>query len=98
MKPAGKDARVMKSVKLSLRITNTAFDDEITAIIEACKTDLKLAGVKNIRESDPLILRAFTLYAKANFGYNEDSDKYQRSYDMLKCSLCLAGDYNGKME
>lgn len=84
----------LRAVKLALRITNTAFDDEISAIISACKTDLKLAGVNNIKQDDPLIMRAITLYAKANFGYSEDSEKYQRSYDMLKCSLSLAGDYN----
>lgn len=42
---------------------------------------------------DPLIVRAVILYAKANFGFSEDSEKYQKAYDYLKCSLSLAGDY-----
>ena len=85
---------MLEAVKLALRLTNTAFDDEVIALIEACKSDLKLAGIVKIKDSDPLILRAVTLYAKAHFGYVEDGEKYQKSYDSLKISLCLAGDYN----
>lgn len=84
----------LNAVKLALRISSKAFDEgEIKPIIEACKKDLRGAGVKKTNETDPLILRAITLYAKANFGYNDDSEKYQRAYDMLKTSLALVGDY-----
>lgn len=85
---------MLQSIKLALRIASTAFDSEISIIIESCKLDLQLAGVQKITETDPLIIRAVTLYAKANFGFQEDSEKFQRAYDMLKSSLCLAGDYN----
>ncbi len=87
---------MLTEIKLALRITSSAYDDEISSIIEACKLDLKLAGVTALDELNPdaLIVRAITLYAKANFGFNSDSEKYQRSYDMLKTSLSLAGDYN----
>jgi hypothetical protein len=86
---------MLEIVKLALRIKTTAFDfDEITPIIDACKIDLKLAGVNVIVDTDPLIQRAVVLYTKANFGNNPDSEKYQKSYEMLKCSLSLAGDYN----
>jgi hypothetical protein len=89
---------MLSIVKLALRITSAHFDTEVTALIEACKLDLQLAGVTVIDESDPLIVRAVTLYAKANFGYdNAESEKFQKSYDLLKCSLSLAGDYNVKM-
>jgi hypothetical protein len=85
---------LLDDVKLALRMKNIAFDTEITPIIDACKIDLKLAGVNIIVETDPLIQRAVVLYAKANFGSNPDSEKYQKSYDLLKCSLAVAGDYN----
>lgn len=88
--------KILQAVKVSLRITNTAFDDEIESIIAACKIDLRNAGVVRVCGGDPLILRAITLYAKAHFGYSDDSEKYQRSYDALKQSLSLAGDYNGR--
>lgn len=43
---------------------------------------------------NPLIERAIMLYCKANFGYSEDSEKYQKAYDYLKCALSLAGGYH----
>lgn len=90
---------MLSQVKIALRVTTTHFDGEIQALIDACKKDLQLAGVCNIKEDDALIMRAVILYCKANFGYdNPDSEKFQKSYDLLKCSLSLAGDYNVKVE
>lgn len=87
---------LLSAVKTALRITSNRFDGEITTLIEACKIDLSIAGVTVLDETDPVIKRAIILYAKANFGYdNPDSEKFQKSYDLLKCSLALAGDYNG---
>jgi len=47
-------------------------------------------------DTDPLIKRAITFYAKANFGIdNPNADRFHDSYVMLKQHLSLAGDYNG---
>ncbi len=86
---------MLEKVKLSLRIKHFKLDDEINDLIEACKIDLSMAGVRKIDETDPIIIRAVIIYCKANFGLdNSDSEKYQRSYDLLKQSLALCGDYN----
>ena len=85
---------MLEEVKTALRITATRYDEEINGLIAACRLDLGLAGVGRIEEEDALIKRAIILYCKANFGYdNPDSEKLQRSYDLLKCSLSIAGDY-----
>lgn len=96
---------MLDKVKNALRVKTNAFDDEVQGLIDACKADLRLVGV-NVPEDqppaegvtptagDPLITRAIILYAKANFGYSEDSEKYRQAYDYLKCSLSLAGDYH----
>lgn len=95
---------MLDKVKNALRVKTAAFDDEIQDLIDACKADLRLVGV-NVPEDTPaegkeaaagdlLITRAIVLYAKANFGYSEDSEKYRAAYDYLKCSLSLAGDYH----
>lgn len=87
---------LIDDVKVSLRIKSTVLDSsEIQPIIEACKADLKLSGVNKIEESDPLIKRAVVLYAKSNFGYRDDSEKFMQAYEALKNSLALSGDYNG---
>jgi hypothetical protein len=43
---------------------------------------------------DPPIERAIILYAKGNFGFFEENERYLRAYDALKCSLSLDGDYH----
>jgi hypothetical protein len=86
---------MLETVKTALRISNTRYDTEIIGLIDACKIDLGLAGVGKTDETDALIVRAVILYCKASFGYdNPESEKFQKSYDLLKCSLSLAGDYS----
>ena len=95
---------MLDKVKNALRVKTAAFDDEIQDLIDACKADLRLVGVnvpedtpaegKEAAAGDPLITRAIVLYAKAKFGYSEDSEKNRAAYDYLKCSLSLAGDYH----
>lgn len=86
---------MLEKIKQALRIKISSLDDEITDLIEACKIDLSLSGIKKISEDDPLIQQAIKVYCKANFGLdNKDSEKYQKSYDSLKVSLALCGDYN----
>ncbi|BDU81624.1 head-tail connector protein [Clostridium perfringens] len=86
---------MLEKVKLSLRIKSDAFNTEISEMIEAAKLDLSISGVEKINEDDPLIQQAIKTYCKANFGLdNKDSEKYQKSYNMLKEHLSLCGDYN----
>ena len=85
---------MLEKVKLALRIKTTKLDEEIQGLIDACLIDLSISGVRKL-EADPIIIRAVILYCKANFGLsNSDSEKYQNSYDLLKMSLKLCGDYN----
>lgn len=86
---------MLDSVKLSLRISSTDFDDEINDLIDAAKLDLDISGVETIDETDALIKRAITMYVKANFGWdNPDAERLQLAYVMLKQHLTLCGDYN----
>lgn len=89
---------MLELVKKALRISNTAFDDEIESLIAAARADLVLAGV-NVAiaslDTDALINRAVVVYCKAEFGYdNPDADRFRKSYDSMKMHLTLAGDYN----
>jgi len=88
---------LIDDVKLALRITSSAFDNEITGLIEAAKADLQLSGVHQDKvkdEGDPLIRRAITVYCKAHFGFdNPEAERFQQSYDMLKAHLTLSAEY-----
>ena len=86
---------MIEKIKLALRIKSKAFDLELLELIESAKIDLKISGVVKANEEDPLIKQAIKTYCKANFGLdNKDSEKYQKSYDMLKQHMSLCGDYN----
>lgn len=90
---------MLDAVKVALRISqaNVAFDGEINDLITAAQQDLALSGVSPTKANDttdPLIKRAVVTYCKAHFGWdNPDAEKLQRSYEMLKTHLTLAGDY-----
>ena len=86
---------MLEKIKLALRIKNNATDDDIQDTIDAALFDLRVSGVVNLDESDPLIIQAVKLYCKANYGLdNKDYEKYQKAYNSLKESLALCGDYN----
>lgn len=59
------------------------------ADIAACKMDLQDVGVKKLDETDALIIRAITLYCKAEFGYSDKSEQFWKSYECLKTHLSL---------
>lgn len=87
---------ILDDVKVALRIAaaTTAYDGEVQDLIDACETDLALAGLLVIDETDALTKRAIQVYCKANFGYdNPDADRLQKSYDMLKNHLSMSSDY-----
>ncbi|MPN61943.1 hypothetical protein SDC9_209689 [bioreactor metagenome] len=68
-------------------------------MVAACLADLVLVGISATDETtaagDPLIVRAVILYAKANFGFDPDAERYQRAYDLLKMSLALSSEHGG---
>lgn len=86
---------MLEKVKLALRVSNSAFDDEITSLIEAAKIDLQNGGVLRTDPADALVERAIVLYAKANYGMaNPDSVKYDEAYHNLRQKLSLSGKHN----
>lgn len=84
---------MLESVKLALRITTDAFDDEITDLINAALADLGIAGITNLDEADALIKRAVITYCRVNFGEPDDYDRMKASYDEQKAQLQTATGY-----
>ena len=85
---------ILDDVKLSLRITSTAYNTEINDLISACKADLTLSGINTTDDTDTLIKRCIMSYVKAHFGYNNpDSDRLKEAYDSLKRHLALTESY-----
>ena len=84
---------MLDEVKTALRITTTAYDDELTELIEAAQIDLNIAGVVVPDEIDPIVSQAIKTYCKCNFGQPDDYDRLKRSYDEQKAQLSMATGY-----
>ena len=81
-------------VKMALRITTNAFDNEISGLIAAACSDLGVVGVTaTTEESDPLLIRAIITYCRLNFGSPEDFDRLSRSYAEQKAQLITCTGY-----
>ena len=97
---------MLDKVKLALRLSGTALDGEVSDLINAAIADLRLVGINIPAEAgsssktlgDPLLDRAVVLYAKAEFGFNDDAERYRNAYDYLKCALSLTADYTEESE
>jgi uncharacterized phage protein (predicted DNA packaging) len=89
-------SNLLTEIKRDLRITNDGFDGEVQDLINGAKQDLILSGVLQAKvvDTDPLIKRAVSLYAKAHFGLdNADSEKYMAAFTSLKTHLTLSSEY-----
>lgn len=85
---------MLAKVKLALRVTTNAFDDEISGLIAAACADLGVVGVNvETTTTDALLTRAIITYCRVHFGEPEDYDRLKRSYDEQKAQLISATGY-----
>lgn len=84
---------MLDKVKMALRISTTAYDDELTDLINAAELDLGIAGVILPDQLDALVSKAIITYCKMSFGLPEDYDRLKRSYDEQKAQLGTATGY-----
>lgn len=84
---------MLEKVKLALRITTNAFDDELNDLISAAQIDLGIAGVVIPDENDAIVSRAVITYCKLHFGEPDEYDRIKASYDEQKAQLSMCADY-----
>lgn len=84
---------VLDKVKMALRISTNAYNDELTDLIEAAKQDMGIAGVEVPANIDEIVQRAIITYCKMSFGLPEDFDRLKASYDEQKAQLSNATGY-----
>lgn len=84
---------MLDKVKMALRISTDAFDDELNDLIEAAELDLGVAGVVLPATIDALVTRAVITYCKVHFGLPDDADRLKASYDEQKAQLVTATGY-----
>lgn len=84
-----------EAVKVRLRIKTSAFDyAEVLPLIDTCLKDLKRVGII-AADDDPLVIQAVVFYCKANFGFSDDQERYQKAYESLRDSMAMSGEYGG---
>ena len=92
---------MLEKVKLALRYVDDMLNPEITDIIEAAKLDLKRVGVvvpDDETEIDAQMEVAIILYARWQFDFENDGNRYKAMYYDKRSDLALCGDYNGNEE
>lgn len=92
------------SVRDAVRVSSTAYDSEVYGLIGAAVRDMLTKGVSptwlgNDMDSLPeLAKQAVIVYAKANFGFdNDDADRFQKAYDSIVCTI-LNSSHNAVYE
>lgn len=84
---------MIDDVRLALRLTTTAYDNELTNLIDAGLGDLGVAGVIEDSTADPLIKTALITYCKIHFGSPTDFDRLKKIYDEQKAQLASCTGY-----
>lgn len=84
---------MLEKVKMALRITTNAYNDELNDLISAAQTDLGIAGVVLPETLDAICQRAIITYCKLHFGEPDDYDRMKASYDEQKAQLSMATGY-----
>lgn len=84
---------MLSKVKLALRITTNAYDDELNGLIESAKLDLGIAGVIIPAELDAIVSLAIITYCKCHFGEPDEYDRLKASYDEQKAQLSMCTGY-----
>lgn len=87
------DDPMKTAVKLALRVTTSAFDSEISSLIDAAKLDLGVAGVVLPETLDAIVQQAIITYCRMNFGQPDEYDRLKRSYDEQKAQLATCTGY-----
>lgn len=84
---------ILDAVRLALRITTDAFDDELTSLIESAMLDLGVAGVVLPEEMTAIVRTAIVTYCKMHFGEPDEYDRLKASYDEQKAQLSTCTGY-----
>lgn len=86
---------MLNKVKLALRLTTDAYDEELNSLVDAAQLDLGIAGVIVSDGMDALIERAIITYCKVHFGNLSDGEfgRMKASYDEQKAQLSMSTGY-----
>lgn len=90
--------KLLMEIKDSMRIKHSALDGDIKRNIKAAIQDMRMRGVSipDKWDSDSLVYKACELYCKGQYDHLGEGERFIKSYESLRDSMSLSGDYNGK--
>lgn len=84
----------LEKIKLSIRRSHNKLDEDLQADIDACLADLKVCGIIDPQETDPLIFNAIKLYCRStNTDDTVKAAEWLKRYEALKSCLQMAEGY-----
>lgn len=84
---------MINAAKLAKRLTTTAFDQQVSDLLDAALLDMGVAGVEIPANQDALVQQAAITYFLMNFGQPDDYDRLKKSYDEQKAQLSTCTGY-----
>ena len=84
---------MLEKVKMALRLSTTAYDNELNVYINSAKIDLGIAGVELPATLDAICEMAIITYCRMHFGTPDNYDRLKASYDEQKAQLRTATGY-----
>lgn len=84
---------MINAAKLAARITTTAFDQQVSDLLDAALLDMGVAGVEVPASQDALVQQAAVTYFLMHFGQTDEYDRLKRSYDEQKAQLSTCTGY-----
>ena len=93
---------LLERVKTACRVTSSAYDDELTGLIDEALADIGITDVRadllTADDPEPLIARAVVTYCRMNFGQPDEYDRLKAAYDEQKAQLSMATGYTAWTE
>ena len=83
---------MLEQIKLALRITHSALDDDIQRNIDSALLDLSRVGV-NPNPDNTLVIKACELYCKMQYDFDGKGEQFSVHYEKLRDSLSRAEEY-----
>lgn len=78
---------MLDDARKAVRVTTTAYDDELQRLIDAALRLLEKDGLDQSTLMDPAVLQAVYTYVRANFGSPADYDRLKAAWDEQRAEL-----------
>lgn len=86
---------LLDQVRQALRITTSAFDEEIKGLIDAAVEEMDYLGIRasELAPTSAEVQSAIIAFCKWQFGNNPDAERWEKIYIMKVGQLKLAKGY-----